>query len=190
MPNYKHCWGNDINWTTDISKSEKRCAKFCFLGRQEWHFLNRIVTGDEKWIFFENPKRRKSWVDLGQPSTSTASPNRFGKKTMLCIWWDQKGVVYHKLLEPGETINTIFYYQQMMNLNHALIEKWPEWAIRHGKVILQKDNAPSNKRLFSSMSHTLSMEHFNNYGDVEKWFDQPTRIWPLQIAREMGKMFD
>ena len=28
-------------------------------------FLHRIVTGDEKWIFFENPKRKKSWVDPG-----------------------------------------------------------------------------------------------------------------------------
>jgi len=26
-------------------------------------FLHRIVTGDEKWIFFENPKRKKSWAD-------------------------------------------------------------------------------------------------------------------------------
>jgi len=22
-----------------------------------------IITGDEKWIYFDNPKRRKSWVD-------------------------------------------------------------------------------------------------------------------------------
>jgi len=29
-------------------------------------------TGDEKWIFFENPKRKKSWVDPDAPSTSTA----------------------------------------------------------------------------------------------------------------------
>ena len=49
-------------------------------------FLHRIVTGDEKWIYFENPKRRKSWVNPGEPSTSTARPNRFGKKTMLCVW--------------------------------------------------------------------------------------------------------
>jgi len=26
-------------------------------------FLHRIVTGDEKWIYFQNPKRKKSWVD-------------------------------------------------------------------------------------------------------------------------------
>ena len=87
--------------------------------------LHRIVTGDEKWIYFKNPKRKKSWVNPGQPSTSTAKPDRFGKKTMLCVWWDQKGVVYHELLKPGETVNTDRYRQQMINLNHALIEKRP-----------------------------------------------------------------
>ena len=27
-------------------------------------FLHRIVTGDEKWIYFENPKRKRSWVTI------------------------------------------------------------------------------------------------------------------------------
>jgi len=26
------------------------------------------VTGDKKWIYFDNPKRKKSWMDPGQPS--------------------------------------------------------------------------------------------------------------------------
>jgi len=46
-------------------------------------FLRRIVTGDEKWIYFENPKRKKSWITPGEPLTSTARPNRYGRKTML-----------------------------------------------------------------------------------------------------------
>ena len=46
-------------------------------------FLHRIVTGDEKWIYFENLKRKRS-LTLGEPSTSTARPNRYGRKTMLC----------------------------------------------------------------------------------------------------------
>ena len=69
-------------------------------------FLHRIVTGDEKWIYFENPKRKKSWVDPGAPSTPIIRPNRFGRKTMLCVWWDQKGMVYYELLKPAETVNT------------------------------------------------------------------------------------
>jgi histone-lysine N-methyltransferase SETMAR len=164
--------------------------------------LHRIVTGDEKWIYFENPKRKKSWVTPGQPSTSTAKPNRFGKKTMLCVWWDQKGVVYHELLKPGETVNTHRYRQQMINLNHALIEKRPEWARRHGKVILLHDNAPSHKakliqdtlkslswevlphppyspalapsdyHLFSSMGHALKKQHFKTSEELENWVSE------------------
>lgn len=165
-------------------------------------FLHRVVTGDEKWVYFENPKRKKSWLSPGQPSTSTAKPNRFGMKTMLCIWWDQKGVLYYELLKSGETVNIARYRQQIINLNHALIEKRPEWARRHGKVILQHDNAPSHKakavkdtlsalsweilphppyspdlapsdyHLFSSMSHALSLQHFTTYEEVKKWVDE------------------
>jgi len=66
-------------------------------------FLHRIVTGDEKWIYFENPKRKRSG---NSRRTSTARPNRYGRKTMLCVWWDQKDVIYYELLKPGETGNT------------------------------------------------------------------------------------
>ncbi|KAG5316027.1 MOS1T transposase, partial [Pseudoatta argentina] len=36
---------------------------------------HRIVTGDEKWIPYDNPKRRKSWGKPGHASTSSAKPN-------------------------------------------------------------------------------------------------------------------
>ena len=105
-------------------------------------FLYLIVTGDEKWI--ENPKRKKSCLSPGQTGPLTPRLNRFGKKTMLCVWWDQSGIVYYELLKPGETVNAQRYRQQMINLNHALIERRPEWARRHGKVIVLHDNAPSH----------------------------------------------
>ena len=62
---------------------------------------------------------------------------------MLCIWWDQSDIVYYELLKPGKPVKAQRYLQQMIHLNHALIEKRPEWAERHGKVILLHDNAPS-----------------------------------------------
>ncbi|KAG5318735.1 MOS1T transposase, partial [Pseudoatta argentina] len=36
-------------------------------------FLHRIVTGDEKWIHYDNPKRRKSWGKPGHASRKTAA---------------------------------------------------------------------------------------------------------------------
>ncbi|GBP59395.1 Phosphatidylcholine translocator ABCB4 [Eumeta japonica] len=45
-------------------------------------FLHRIVTGDEKWIHYGNPKRRKLWGLPGHASRSTAKPNIHGKKLM------------------------------------------------------------------------------------------------------------
>lgn len=38
-------------------------------------FLHRIVTSNEKWIHYDNLKRRESGVKPGQPSTSVTKPN-------------------------------------------------------------------------------------------------------------------
>ena len=67
-------------------------------------FLHRIVTGDEKWVYYDNSKRRKSWGMPEYASTSTDRPNIHSAKVMLCFWWDQFGVVYYETLKPNETI--------------------------------------------------------------------------------------
>ncbi|GFW16840.1 mariner Mos1 transposase [Trichonephila clavipes] len=108
-------------------------------------YLQRIGTGDEKLIYFENPKHNRSCVDPGQPSKSTARPNRFGRKTMLCIFWDQEGPIYYELLKPGKTINTDRYKQQLLNLNDAILEKREHYKKRQHKVIFLDDNAPSHR---------------------------------------------
>ena len=40
-------------------------------------FLHHIVIGEKKWIYFENPKHKKSLLYPDAPSTSTTRPNRF-----------------------------------------------------------------------------------------------------------------
>ena len=164
-------------------------------------FLHRIVTGDEKWVLYDNPKRRKSWGFPGHASISSPKQNIHGKKIMLCIWWDQLGVIYYELLQPGETITGDLYRRQLMRLNRALQEKRPQYKDRHDKVILLHDNArphvskvvktyletlkwevlphppyspdiaPSDFHLFRSMAHGLSEQHFDNYEMTKNWID-------------------
>ena len=71
----------------------------------------------------------------GQPAKSTAKPNIYGAKVMLCIWWDQKGVLYNELLKPGETINGKRYRTKLMRLKRAMAEKRTEYATRHEAII-------------------------------------------------------
>ena len=104
-------------------------------------FLHRVVTGDGKWIHYSNPKRRKSSGLLGHASTSSARPDIHAAKVMMCIWWDQVGVIYYELLKPNETTTGERYRMQLMRLSRALCEKRPQYEQRHEKVILQHDNA-------------------------------------------------
>lgn len=168
---------------------------------QRKNFLHRILTGDEKWVRFDNPKRRKSWCRPGEPSKSIAKPNIHSAKLMLCIWWDQLGVVYYELLKPNETITSEVYKHQIEQLSQELQVKRPDYKGRHDKVILLHDNArphtgkvvkdtlenlnweilphppyspdiaPSDFHLFRSMTHALSDQCFHSYEDTKKWVD-------------------
>ena len=48
--------------------------------------------------FKSHGKNPKVWkmgtAPTGEVGPSTPRPNPFGRKTMLCVWWDQCGVVY------------------------------------------------------------------------------------------------
>ncbi|UYV65117.1 DPYD [Cordylochernes scorpioides] len=183
-------------------RQQKRRLVTCegLLARHEKKsFLHRIVTYDEKSIHFSNPMRQKSWGLLGQFPKQKPRPNRLGKKAMLCVWWDQTGVVYFKLLKPGETVNTSRYEQQMHSLREALNEIRPELRENHNKLILQHDNAPahnatvvkntikdlgwellphrpyspelapSDYHLFTSLGHALKNQEFSNSVILRKW---------------------
>ena len=146
--------------------------------------------------------RRKLWGLLGHASTSSARPNNIhAAKVMLCIWWDQVGVIYYELLKPNKTITGERHRTQLMRLSQALREKRPLYEQRHEKVILQYNNArphvakhvktyletlkwkvlphpqyspdiaPSDYYLFRSMAHGLADQKFRSYEDIEKWLD-------------------
>ena len=77
-------------------------------------FLKRMITGDEYWITYDNNVRKRSWLKPRDASQTVAKPVLMPRKVMLSVWWDWKGICRHKLLESGQTINSILYCQQLM----------------------------------------------------------------------------
>ena len=195
--------GNWVPYDLKPRDVERRfCMSEILLQRhRKKSFLHRIVTGDEKWIHYDNPKRKHSYVKPGQPGPSQPKPNIHGAKVMLCIWWDQKGVLYYELLKSGQTITGDLYRTQLIRLKRAIAEKRPEYATRHEGIIFQHDNArphvarpvknylqnndwevlahppyspdlaPSDYHLFRSMQNALTGIRFTSEQGIRNWLD-------------------
>ncbi|XP_025262477.1 histone-lysine N-methyltransferase SETMAR-like [Camponotus floridanus] len=103
-------------------------------------FLKRIITGDEKWIIYNNVERKRSWSKRGEPPLTTSKAGLHPKKVMLCIWWNWKGIVYYELLPDNETIDSDKYCSQLDKLKIEIAKKCPELINRKG-VVFHHDNA-------------------------------------------------
>lgn len=106
-------------------------------------FWRRIITGDEKWVFFRNSSRSKLWLLPGQPTQQVVSPNRFEKKVMLCVWWNYEGPVHWELVPDGRAIDGNLYAEQLQRVHDALSTRYPA-ILNRGRALLQHDNAPAH----------------------------------------------
>lgn len=163
---------------------------------QNKQLLKRVVTGDEKWITYDNIQRKRSWKRRSEAPETVAKPGLTIRKVMLCCWWDCKGIIHYELLQPGQTINSDLYCQQLMRLSEAIKKNRPELTKSRG-VIFQQDNArphtslvtrqkleelgwevlkhppyspdlaPSDYHLFQSLSNSLRGKKLNSKSDCE-----------------------
>ncbi|GFU47418.1 histone-lysine N-methyltransferase SETMAR [Trichonephila clavipes] len=68
-------------------------------------FLKQVVTGDEKWVTYDNTVRKRS---LSKRSEAAQTVTKLGltARKFLSIWWDWKEIIYSELLLHGQTINS------------------------------------------------------------------------------------
>ena len=140
--------------------------------------------GSKEWIHYSNPNRRKSWGLPGHASTSSARPNIHTVKVMLCIWWDQVGVILLWAVETeqnhhwGTVSNAIDAFEPKSARKTATIRAKPvktyletlKWEVLPYPPYTP-DIAPSDYYLFRSMAHGLADQQFRSYEDIEKWLD-------------------
>ena len=103
-------------------------------------FSKRIITGDQKWVLYDNTMRKRSWTKRDEPSQSTSKPDIHQKKVMLSVWWNFNSIVHFELLPRNQTVNSNVYCRQLMKLDKEIKEKRPELVTGKG-VIFHQDNA-------------------------------------------------
>ncbi|GFW33308.1 histone-lysine N-methyltransferase SETMAR [Trichonephila clavipes] len=103
------------------------------------HFLSG-VTGDEKWVTYDNTVRKRSWSKRSEAAQTEAKLGLMARKVLLCIWWDWKEIIYYELLLYGQTLNSDPYCQQLDYWKLLINQKRPELANKRS-VMFHQDNA-------------------------------------------------
>jgi hypothetical protein len=131
---------------TDVHKTQRMASALTFL--QHYHnegdeFLDKIVIGDETWVKFvsvETKEQSQQWMHTHSPNKPRKFKQSLAKrKLMATVFWDRKGVLLIKFMEPGTTITSETYCETLKKLRRA-IENKRRGILMSGVVLLQ-DNA-------------------------------------------------
>ncbi|GBP40029.1 Histone-lysine N-methyltransferase SETMAR [Eumeta japonica] len=118
-------------------------------------FLKRLITGDDKCIYYLRQERVKK-IMVKRQANSIDKPRLTHNKLMLCICWNWKGIVHYELLPPGKTINSDLYCQQLMR-HEQEVEKKRRQLINKKSVIFHYDNARPHTPLEPLNKHKESL---------------------------------
>ena len=121
-------------------------------------FLDRLVTGDEKWVFCVNVTRKRQWISKGEPAKAIPKPELHPHKVMLCVWWNSTGILHWELMPENLTVTAEIYTDQLSRVQAALIEKHPATVNRKGILLLHDNARPHIAKLTMKKVNELRWE--------------------------------
>jgi len=66
-----------------------------------------MVTGDEKWVTYDNVRRKRSWSKSVEAAQAVAKPRLTARKVLLCVWWDWQGIILYELLPYVPALDSV-----------------------------------------------------------------------------------
>ncbi|XP_035725548.1 histone-lysine N-methyltransferase SETMAR-like [Vespa mandarinia] len=128
-------------------------------------FFDRLITGDEKWILYDNPKRKRQWLSPNESPQSTAKPGLHPKRTLV------KGVILqHDNARPHYVRRTM---EKINELGWEVL-LYPPYS---------PDIARSDFHLFRLLQHFLSGKKFENLDDVQNVISRYFTEKPIDFYR-------
>ena len=136
----------------DDNQKERRvevCQDILEHLQTEPDLLQRVVTGDESWIFEYDPEikcQSFQWKCLSSLKPKKARQSRSKIKLMLIAFFDARGIVYMEFLSQGQTVNQHVYKEILCRLLRSMHKKrhklWQDNA-----WLLHQDNTPAHNVL-------------------------------------------
>ena len=108
-------------------------------------FFDRIITGDETWVYQYDPETKqqsKQWLPHRSSGPIKFKSERSVKKVMATVFWDSEGVVLVDVLEGKKTVTGAYYVKILRKLRAKLAEKRP--GKLHCGNLFHHDNAPAH----------------------------------------------
>ena len=104
----------------------------------EPNFLNKVITGDESWLFDYDPETKRqseNWHMKSSPCPKKACMSRSRVKTMIMIFFDSRGIVHKESVPPEQTVNHVFYKDVLGRLrkrvHRARKDIADDWVLHH-----------------------------------------------------------
>ena len=106
--------------------------------------MKQIITGDEKWIVYNNVERKRSWFNREETDQLTVKVSAFHQKKVMLT--ELEGNYIFELLQNNQTSNTNLYCRQLYELDAAIKQKRSELVNRKGVVLgHSKSPGPDNE---------------------------------------------
>ena len=126
-------------------RSELSTAILLKIEADEIRFFDRIITGDETWVYQYDPetkKQSKQWLPRGLSGPIKFKSERSVKKVMATVFWDSEGVVLVDFLEGKKTVAGAYYVEVLRKLRAKLAKKRP--GKLHRGILFHHDNNPAH----------------------------------------------
>lgn len=115
-------------------------------------FIERIITGDETWIFECDSTTSQSASECrssNEPKSKKPRRNLPKNKVMLTIFFDIRGIIHFEFLPEGRTMDKHYYLDVMKRLRDEICKKRPDlW--KENSWILHHENAASHNSIVVS----------------------------------------
>jgi len=173
-----------------------KCHLFLFYATTTNHFSIGIVTCNEKWTAYNNQQWPAQWLEWEEAPKHLPKPNLRQKKVMVTVWWPAAGLIHCSFLNPGETIISEKYAQQISEITkncsryQSTERAWRKVAQPKVEGIGLRCFAssaiftwprPTNYYFFNHLDNFLQEKHFHNQQDTENAFQEFVDFWSIDF---------